>query len=49
MMVALSRVGVALCCGALVVLTLSGIAPAESFANVQFILAPTMDLTHHLA
>jgi hypothetical protein len=49
MMVALSRVRVALCCGGLVVFDLSPDRAAESLANVQFILAPTMDLTHHLA
>src|ERR1700675_2235729 len=37
MMVALSRVRVALCCGAPVVRALSGNDPAESLANAQFI------------
>jgi hypothetical protein len=51
MMVALSRVVWELPCVAahLSCLTLSGTAPTESLANAQFILAPTMDLTRHLA
>jgi hypothetical protein len=43
-----SSVRIALC-GAVVALAGFGTAPAESLANTQFILAPTMDLAHHLA
>jgi len=43
-----SRVRIARACGAPVLLALSGTAPAEPLANAP-ILAPTMDLTHHLA
>jgi hypothetical protein len=48
MMVALSRVRVAACCGVLVLLALCGTAPADSLANATF-PAPTMGLPHHLA
>jgi hypothetical protein len=49
MMVARSRVRVAPCCDVLVVVALCGTAPAEPLANAQFIVAPTMELLHHLA
>ena len=49
MMSALNRAGVALSCGAFVVLADSASAPTESLANAQFVLAPTMHLTRHLA
>jgi hypothetical protein len=48
MTVARSRVRVASRCDVLVVVALCGTAPAEPLANAQFIVVPTMELSHHL-